>query len=232
MLLDLIIGRDANSQQLRISSADGKINKAVGAAGSVPMNVSRKHAQLTVNDDGSCTIRNLNAANITRVAGQPIVIKQISIGDLVDLGESRYTLNWDFIRPLIPKTVDITPLKQVWEKYHHEKLSLQIAAGKFNALRSATGLITMIAIVCGFLWHDSPIYFVLYGLAIAISLGFTIAAYRKSASAPIKQDELDRNFKREYVCPNPECRHFLGFQDYEILIQNSACPYCKAKFKK
>ena len=72
MLLDLIIGRDANSQQLRISSADGKINKAVGAAGSVPMNVSRKHAQLTVNDDGSCTIRNLNAANITDGEGHPL----------------------------------------------------------------------------------------------------------------------------------------------------------------
>lgn len=230
MLLDIIIGRDANTQQLHITSTDGKINKAVGAQGSVPKNVSRRHAQLTFNDDGTCTIHNLNDTNVTRVAGLEIVTKHIAIGDLVELGEGRYILNWDLIKPLIPKTVDITPLKQVWDGYKREKIAFQIAERKFNALRGATGIITMLAIVCGFLWHDSPIYFVLYGLAIAITLGFTVAAYKKSASAPQKLDELELKFQKEYKCP--ECGHFMGNMAYDILIQNPCCPYCKTKYKK
>ena len=230
MLLQLIIGRDANTSQLRISTTDGKKSQQVGSPNSVPMNVSRKHIELTVNDDMSCTIKNLNPANQTFVNGMSVSVKQIVIGDRVELGENRYQLDWNPISQMLPKTVDITHLKNVWEKYHHDKIEFQIAERKFNAMRSATGVITMLAIVCGFVWHDSPVYFVLYGLAIVITLGFTIAAYNKSASAPQKIDELDRHFKRNYICPS--CGHFLGFQDYDILIQNPACPYCKTKFKK
>ena len=29
-----------------------------------------------------------------------------------------------------------------------------------------------------------------------------------------------------------KCGHFMGFQDYEVLTQSDACPYCKTKYKK
>ena len=36
--------------------------------------------------------------------------------------------------------------------------------------------------------------------------------------------------KNLYVCP--KCGHFMGFQDYDILTQSDACPYCKTKYQK
>ena len=36
---------------------------------------------------------------------------------------------------------------------------------------------------------------------------------------------------RHYVCPNPECRHFLGYQPYKLILQHKKCPWCKSKFQ-
>jgi hypothetical protein len=49
--MELIIGRDASTSQLRITM--GQQSKTFGVAGSVPMTVSRQHCSLTINPDGS-----------------------------------------------------------------------------------------------------------------------------------------------------------------------------------
>ena len=70
----------------------------------------------------------------------------------------------------------------------------------------------------------------LYLLGILISVGFTVKAYKDSSKGPLRQKQLTEEFQQHYVCPH--CHHFLGFQSYEVLMQNEACPYCKAKIKK
>ena len=45
-----------------------------------------------------------------------------------------------------------------------------------------------------------------------------------------EQETVKKEFQRKYICP--KCGHFLGYQDYDILVQSDACPYCKTKFKK
>jgi len=226
--MEIIIGRDQQTRQLSIVK-DG-VTKHYGQPGSVPMDVSRHHLSLQPIDEGKWKIKNLNEQNVTFVNGIAIESKSISEKDKVELGNSHYLLNWDALSEPKEETVDIRPLKIIWKEYDEKKFDSQIAERKFNAARSATGIITMLAIACSIILGHGPIYIILYALAIGISLAFTYLAYKKSTEVPKQQRELTKRFQQTYVCP--KCGHFMGFQDYDILIQSDACPYCKTKYKK
>lgn len=226
--MEIIIGRDQQTRQLSIVK-DGA-TKHYGQPGSVPMDVSRHHLSLQPIDEGKWKIKNLNEQNVTFVNGIAIESKNISENDKVELGNSHYLLNWDALSEPKEETVDIRPLKIIWKEYDEKKFDSQIAERKFNAARSATGIITMLAIACSIILGHGPIYIILYALAIGISLAFTYLAYKKSTEVPKQQRELTKRFQQTYVCP--KCGHFMGFQDYDILIQSDACPYCKTKYKK
>jgi hypothetical protein len=228
MAMDIIIGRDQNTSQLRLMV--GQQGKLFGAAGSVPMSVSRQHCSITVGDDGSFTIKNLKLQNTTYVNGIAVESKKVTERDSIMLGGEKYVLDWSAIKSVIPKFADIRPLEKIWNDNHDAKLEYQVAQGKFNALRSATGIISMLAIVCSFVLGHSPVYLTIYAFAIIITVFFTVNAYKKAAKGPYYMDELDKDFKSKYVCPN--CHHFLGYNPYDVLKQNDACPYCRAKYRK
>ena len=226
--MEIIIGRNQQTRQLNIIK-DGK-EKVYGQAGSVPMDVSRHHISLQPAGNGKWQIKNLNERNVTFVNGIAVESKTISEKDKIELGNSHYLLNWDALSEPKEETVDIRPLKIIWKEYDEKKFDSQIAERKFNAARSATGIITMLAIACSIILGHGPIYIILYALAIGISLAFTYLAYKKSTEVPKHQRELTKRFQQTYVCP--KCGHFMGFQDYDILVQSDACPYCKTKYKK
>lgn len=226
--MEIIIGRDQQTRQLSIVK-DG-VTKLYGQPGSVPMDVSRHHLSLQPIDEGKWKIKNLNEQNVTFVNGIAIESKNISENDKVELGNSHYLLNWEALSEPKEETVDIRPLKIIWKEYDEKKFDSQIAERKFNAARSATGIITMLAIACSIILGHGPIYIILYALAIGISLAFTYLAYKKSTEVPKQQRELTKRFQQTYICP--KCGHFMGFQDYDILVQSDACPYCKTKYKK
>lgn len=226
--MEIIIGRDQQTRQLSIVK-DG-VTKHYGQPESVPMDVSRHHISLQPIDEGKWKIKNLNEQNVTFVNGIAIESKSISEKDKVELGNSHYLLNWEALSEPKEEIVDIRPLKIIWKEYDEKKFDSQIAERKFNAARSATGIITMLAIACSIILGHGPIYIILYALAIGISLAFTYLAYKKSTEVPKQQRELTKRFQQTYVCP--KCGHFMGFQDYDILVQNDACPYCKTKYKK
>lgn len=226
--MEIIIGRDQQTRQLSIVK-DG-VTKHYGQPGSVPMNVSRHHLSLQPIDEGKWKIKNLNEQNVTFVNGIAIESKNISVNDKVELGNSHYLLNWEALSEPKEETVDIRPLKIIWKEYDEKKFDSQIAERKFNAARSATGIITMLAIACSIILGHGPIYIILYALAIGISLAFTCLAYKKSTEVPKQQRELTKRFQQTYICP--KCGHFMGFQDYDILVQSDDCPYCKTKYKK
>ena len=227
--MEIIIGRDAETAQLRIE-ADGKVMRH-GMAGCVPKSVSRQHCSIVMDAGGNMTVKNLKAENETFVNGRSVECKAVKEGDRIELGESRYPVDWKVIMSVMPIIADIRPLEKVWTKYQEQRLEQQIKERRFGTLRSATGLITMVAIALSmFTGRDSTIYLILYGAAILISLAFTIKAYRESANAPRRMQELSDRFQKDYVCP--KCGHFLGMQSYDILKQNDGCPYCKAKYRK
>lgn len=227
--MEIIIGRDPETAQLRIETG-GKIVKC-GEVGSVPKSVSRQHSSIVMDADGKMTVKNLKAENETFVNGRSVESKAVKEGDRIELGESKYAVDWKAIKGVMPVIADIRPLEKVWTNYQEKRLEQQIKERRFGTLRSATGLITMVAIALSmFTGRDSTIYLILYGAAIVISLAFTVKAYRDSANAPRRMQELSDRFQRDYVCP--KCGHFLGMQSYDILKQNDGCPYCKAKYRK
>lgn len=224
----MIIGRDQQTRKLCVIK-DGQ-PRLYGQPNSVPMDVSRHHISMKPAGDGKWQIKNLNEQNITFINGIAVESKTILENDKIELGNSHYLLNWDALSEPKEETVDIRPLKKIWEEYDEQRTENQIAERKFNAARSATGIITMLAIACSLILGHGPVYLILYGLAIGISLVFTVLAYKKSSDIPRQQKEMTKLFQKKYVCP--KCGHFMGFQDYDILIQGDACPYCKTKYKK
>ena len=222
--MEIIIGRDPNNGQLTFT-IDDKESQTV-SSGILPSSIAQSHCKLIVNQH-QMRLMNLDVNNYTYVNGQSIESKAITPNNKIELGSDRYLLNWEDISPLLP--ADISPLKAVWDCYEDKNIKLQIAERKFNTLRSMTGLITMVAIALSIASGGKSIwYIVLYGVAIVISLVFFVKAYRDASKIPQKRQELNKTFQHDYVCPH--CGHFLGNQSYDILAQNTHCPYCKKQF--
>lgn len=220
----IIIGRDAKTGQLLLSG----VGKSGTYGNNVPQDISEQHCRLDFNQ-GIIHLKNLDINNDTYVNGQAVESKSITRKDTIALGASRFLLPWEAIDAIVPPEVDIRPLQQVWEEYEHQNVKLQVDERKFNALRSATGLITMVAIALSIATGGrSAWYMLLYALAIIISLVFLVKAYRDSSKIPQKRQELNHQFQRDYVCPH--CGRFLGNQPYHIMAQNDHCPYCRVKF--
>ena len=227
--MEIIIGRDQQTRQLCIVK-DGN-TKLYGQPGSVPMDVSRHHVSLEPVGAGKWKIKNLNERNVTFVNGIAVESKTISENDNVELGNSHYLFSWAALQEPKVETIDIRPLKQIWEKYDKGNLALDIAERKFNVIRSATGIISMSAIACAFIFgQGSTLQKALYGLAIGISAIFFVIAHNKAAEVPLKRREIKDEFERKWICP--KCKRPLNFRSYTVLKQNDSCPCCRTKFKK
>lgn len=225
----IFIGRDTKTSQLRMT-ANGK-SAVISGKENVPMGVGREHISITIDDEGSIVMQNLNIENDTYVNGIGVETKRLKNGDRIELGKDHYRIGWDVLQPFIPKYADIRPLKDVWEEYQNKVLQMQIMERRSGVLRSATGLITMAAMVLGvFTGRDNPMYLTLYIIAGVVSAAFFVKAYLNSSKMPKMQQELRDSLPKKYVCPS--CGHFMGNQSYEILSQGKACPYCKAIYRK
>lgn len=220
----IIIGRDPESGKMMMT-VDGNEQPSTSSE-TLPNSIANQHCRLTIKD-GKILLKNLDINNYTYVNGQIIESKAISRNDKIELGKDRVLLDWAILNPFLP--VDISHLEKIWVDYENENISLQIKERKFNAIRSATGIFTMVAIALSIATGGkSKWYFVLYGIAILASVIFFLKAYIDSSKIPQKRLELTRQFQRDYVCP--KCKHSMGSQPYEFLAQNSHCPYCKTQF--
>ncbi len=226
--MEIIIGRDQHTRKLCV--VKNGVSVLYGQQGSVPMDVSRQHISLVALGNGKWQIKNLNERNVTYINGIAIESKAISENDKVELGSSRYLFPWTAIIEQEEEMCDVRSLKNVWEDYDRQCMELDIAERKFNAARSAAGVITMLAIACSLILGHGPVYLLLYALAIGISIVFAVKAYNNAATVPYKRKEIKKEFQRKYVCP--KCGNFMGFQDYELLSQKPSCPNCRTKFKK
>ena len=226
---EITIGRDGQTGKLRLTV--GKQTSTFGEVNSVPRSVSQEHARLTVGEDGTLVVTNLNIENDTYVNHRAVERKRIKEGDHIVLGGEHYRLGWDMLKPFIPKIADVSPLEQVWKDYQEQRLQMQIRERRFNTLRSATGLITMFAVVLGAVTgRDNPLFMGLYIAAGVISLVFFVIAFRASSKIPLQQNQLTEDTKHRYKCP--ACGSLLTLQDYDMLRQTKGCPHCGAVWKK
>lgn len=227
--MELIIGRDAASSQLKIV-INGQ-SKLFGSAGSVPLSVSRSHCSLSVSDAGLLTLKNLNPANSTFVNGVSVQTKLVHYGDKITLGPNHYSLQWSVLQPFLPSTSDIRPLKKVWDDYQTECLKAKISDRRFGVIRSVTGILMPVVVVLGLLTgRDNPQLLFLYGAMIVVSIALFVMALIKSSKVPKEEQQRIKRFHQSYVCPH--CQRFLGNTDYDIIRRYETCPYCKTKFQK
>ena len=129
--MEIIIGRDQQTRQLKVVK-DG-VARNYGKTGSVPMDVSRAHISLQPMGNGKWQIKNLNEQNVTFVNGIAVESKTISETDKVELGSSHFLFQWDALKEPKEETVDIRPLRKIWNDYDAKCLENQIAERKFNA---------------------------------------------------------------------------------------------------
>lgn len=228
MIMEIIIGRNQETCQLNIIK-DGQ-SSTYGKAGSVPMDVSRHHISLQPAEAGKWIIRNLNERNVTFVNGISIESKTVSEKDNVELGNSHYLFPWAALQEPKVEVADIRPLRRVWEDYNRENIRIRKRQRDNGLLASVPMGFTMLG---GLVAGVGPaeirgIAYVFTAIALIIMLyGF----YRRFTDDSIEeQEELKKKLLRSYTCP--KCGHFLGFQDYEVLAQSDACPYCRTKYRK
>ncbi len=226
----IIIGRDAASSALNINVDNNA--QVVGAPGSVPKSVSRQHCQLTINGDGTMHIKNINPQNVTYVNGVAVVSKTVTRGDRVELGAERYLLSWDLIEKAKPKEADIRPLKEVWNNYNVETKAVTQSTQRFQVVRGIVPVFTMSAVLIGYISGGRGMaFYIIYGLVIALTIFFSLKAWKDIAKNDERREEIRNRFTHDYCCP--ECGYFFGFTDYGILTRNmDICPKCKSKLKK
>lgn len=226
--MEIIIGRDQNTRQLSVVK-DGS-SKLYGQPNSVPMDVSRHHISLQPAGNGKWQIKNLNEQNVTFVNGIAVESKTISESDKIELGNSHYLFSWSAIQEPKVETVDIHPLKRVWDEYNSANIEIRKRQKNIGLLASIPIGITMLGgLLSGVAPDDlKPFAYVFTVIALIVMLyGF----YRRFTDNSIEeQEEIKKTFQRRYTCP--KCGHFMGFQDYDILTQSDACPYCKTKYQK
>ena len=225
--MELIIGRDGATAKLKV--VDGTQVKLYGEAASVPGDVSRQHCQLTAIDDNTFIINNIKAANVTWVNGVEIQTKRITRDDKVQLGQSRFLLPLnEILEQVKPNIVDITPLKAVWEKYNASTIAIRKRQQTNNLLSRIPIFMTMLGGVLIALNEAIRPYSITFTVIALLIMAYGF--YRQATDRAIdKQEQLKKQFQRDYVCP--KCGRFLGFVDYDLLHQNNNCPGCKAKYK-
>lgn len=245
--LEAIIGKEEGRHRLLVKVGHDAFT--VGGDQSVPRSVSRAHCRLTVDfsDDAERRVKdlklqNLKAQNITCVDGLEIEVKAIGEYARVQLGFERYQMDLRQVlagmRKLLPpftvppKYYCISQLRTVWENYDKTRLGLQLAEQKRNNLRGLGGIFSTAAILLAFIPSLGALRFVAMGISLVLGLCFFFRGFNSKCSLAVKLHDLDEDFRKKYVCPNPECRHFLGNVPYDVLRQNKGCGFCKCRYSE
>lgn len=209
--------------------------------------VSRKHCKLTSNADGSFTLENLSQ-NGTFVQGRKIIKTKVNSDTVIQLGPN-YKIK---VADLLPQKTSATnnstspsststneyslkPLKKVWEEYDNRMTTIQQEQKTTTLLRSASPMFTLgsgaiAGLARGLGWGDE-----IFGLTVIMTvIGLILMVYSfwkgyKDNSID-ERKEATKYLQDHYLCPNPDCRHFVGMKDYNILRQDKNCPYCKCKY--
>lgn len=247
--MTLTIGRQENASEprLKIVTDEGKV-LMLGTPDSVPKSVSRQHCKIEVVNEDEFIITNLKPENKTMVNGVSIASKRIGRKDKVTLGKDGYLLDVGTVinaignakhnpSPASPdnhsnvQSYSISHLQTVWERYSQAKLDMQIQQGKENAISSVSGLFTMGAAACAFIpGVPGALRILLYILAACLAGYFVFSRYRKASYYPKLQSDIDKQFRKDYVCPNPDCQKFLGYQPFDELAKSKNCIYCRCGY--
>ena len=233
--MEIIIGREAGAQQPRLQiNCDGK-KYFLGAPGSVGMKVSRQHCRLEVRSDGTIVaITDITDNNYMYVNGKEFKSKKgVSTTDVIELGPERYKLDLAAVLKIVigTPTYHIAPLREIYDNYQKDLMNMQIKQGKMGAMSSLPMILSMgsgvlVSVIPGI---NPAVRTILILIAVSLMILFICLRLKTASSNPLRRKELDDEFHRKYVCPNPNCRHFFGTMRPDELLTNKTCPWCKSK---
>ena len=232
-MTELIVGRESGVDYPRlVVEKEGKVSY-FGKAGSVPKSVSRRHCRIVIADNSRITLEDITSNNFLFINGVECKRKDnVSIDDTIELGPEKYRLDLEQLTKSLSanQAYNISALKEVYDKYQKEKFDMQVNQGKMNALSSLPGILSMGSVATAFL---IPSLRAPMSIAAAVfAILFAFFRFKNASQQPLKTKKTEEDFRENYVCPNPSCRHFLGSTPYKELIKGKACPYCKSKFSE
>lgn len=253
----ILIGREPgnNRLMLAIKAADGIKVATIGGAGSVPNSVSRcipvnnmAHCKLDIDATGNIRLTNMKEENVTYVGNNEVMSKNVNENSTISLGRDKFPIGIGEIlkaskgmfdkavtppEPSQSEVYSITHLEKVWNDYQSRLKQIEKEQKRTNIIKSLYLPFSMIGSFVGIiapsigLPKESTFIFIGLG-ACAMFYGFYKTITDKSST---KKEEIKDWLIDNYTCPNPGCKHFVGFQPFRILKQNKNCPYCKGKFK-
>lgn len=242
--MEIIIGREAQSNQLLVI-ADGKAYR-LDVGGKVPQSVSRynhqdgtAHCRIVIST-GGMRVENLNEMNVTYVNGEEVESSKISLSSVIELGDDQYRINLPKILKLIgyQPTYSIKHLRRVWERYDKALLRLQLEDKKKQNQQKLQGILSQVSMLCVIIPSVMPTFpipswlrCVLVIGALAMGIYFYLKGNKDDDSFIIKKRELDEQFKEDYLCPNPKCKHFLGFTPYDTIKSRKKCNQCNCNYQ-
>lgn len=197
--------------------------------------VSRYHARLLHEEEGSWLLEDTGSTNGTFVNGVRIVKKRVVPRDVIQLGDNCVLSLSEILKYDNDYSEEFAALKQVYDDYIQAKVKIQSSNQfKTRLFQSLPFAIPgVVGVVIGFLGKGSP---QLFGLSLFITVcAPTIGIYlgaRQSAKVPQLLQDLTNRFKIDYVCP--KCGTFLGEIPWESLRNRKQCPVpsCKAKWAR
>lgn len=253
--LTLLIGRSPGTDNLLVGASIGGKSLAANVPGinNVPHTVSRckvaeskAHAKLTIGSDGVMTLMNGNVENFTYVGSTAISTKRVGETDIIAMGRDRFTVPLQKIlataialaakgtpqgpkpQPGPPQPLSISHLEQVWNDYQTKIDNIYKKQQIVMRMRMITYPLTLISSAVSMIAQSnhkdwSAVSWCFTGVIIILAL---YNAFRKDTSNDERKAAKDK-LVDDYVCPNPQCGHYLNEQPYKVIRQNKGCPYCK-----
>lgn len=215
------------------------------------------HLKIEIDEVGHLTLTNMKPQNVTYVNGSEIVSKHLSTTDaVIELGKDHFPIDLSLVLNTAEKLVDGTPssskkpsrpeafsterqgnqtpvynishLELVWNSLQDKRHEIQAKQRRTNMVRTACGIFTSSAILCCFLF--GPVGYVLTAIGV---LGNIYSFWgMKNDHSSETLEKLTETFQDDYICPNPDCKKFLGHISYRLLKRqyNMHCPYCKCEY--
>ena len=253
----ILVGKEPDKNRLLVAvviKGEPKLT-VIGESGSVPTGVSRcipsqgvAHCKLDIDAKGNVTMTNMKARNVTSVDGVQFDTKRVTATNTLELGAPGYKIAvkdlLDTAEKVVFKvegkpavTVSIKHLERVWNEYHDGQLHIK-KHQRFVSLMSSVPM--MFTLASGAITAAAPQLhlppFISTVTLVLTIIGFALMVYgfclRLTDRSLERAEQLAEDFQNKYVCPNKECRHFLGNQPFKVLRQQKKCPYCGATFTK
>lgn len=139
--------------------------------------------------------------------------------------------------PLPPpaKEYSIRHLEWIWNDYHNNTLRITKRRNKIGLLSRVPMLFTMgsgsLAAVASLQSWGSSIVVLTTALTVIGLVMFLYGLYMSYADKSIEElEQLKEGLEQHYVCPNPDCKRFMGVQSYNVIRKQKICPLCRCKY--